>query len=67
MYLKEAFRYQNYLNEKINLVLEQLNSPSLTTRVVQEHMRTKVNPEADNETIAAFHITQISFLLFLNT
>lgn len=51
MYLKEAFRYQNYLNELISATTSYLNGGQYTTKTVQEHLRKKVNPDAENETI----------------
>ena len=51
MYLKEAFRYQNYLNELIGTTTTCLNDSRYTTKTVQEHLRKKVNPDAENETI----------------
>lgn len=51
MYLKEAFRYQNYLNELISATSNYLCSGQYTTKTVQEHLRKKANPDAENETI----------------
>lgn len=51
MYLKEAFRYQNYLNELISATTNYLGSGQYTTKTVQEHLRKKANPDAENETI----------------
>lgn len=51
MYLKEAFRYQNYLNELISATTSYLNGGQYTTNTVQEHLRKKANPDAENETI----------------
>ena len=51
MYLKEAFRYQNYLNELIFATTSYLSGGQYTTKTVQEHLRKKANPDAENETI----------------
>ena len=51
MYLKEAFRYQNYLNELISTTSGFLSGSGYTTKTVQEHMRNKANPDAENEII----------------
>lgn len=51
MYLKEAFRYQNYLNGLISTTTNYLGSVQYTTKTVQEHLRKKANPDAENETI----------------
>lgn len=51
MYLKEAFRYQNYLNELISATTSYLTTGQYTTKTVQEHLRKKANPDAENEVI----------------
>lgn len=51
MYLKEAFRYQNFLNGMIDKTLGYLSLNRFTTMTVQHHLRSKVNPEAEDETI----------------
>lgn len=51
MYLKEAFRYQNYLESLIERAVVELSIPAFTTKTKQEHMRSKFNPEASDETI----------------
>lgn len=51
MYLKEAFRYQNYLNELISATSNYLCGGQYTTKTVQYHLRKKANPDAENETI----------------
>lgn len=51
MYLKEAFRYQNYMNELISATTSCLSGGQYTTKTVQEHLRKKANPDAENEII----------------
>lgn len=51
MYLKESFRYQNYLNELIDSCISQLMVGKNITKTVQTHMRNKANPEAQDEII----------------
>ena len=51
MYLKEAFRYQNYLNGLISTTISYLGGSQYTTKTVQEHLRKKANPDVENETI----------------
>lgn len=51
MYLKEAFRYQNYLSSLLNLAIACIRDRMYNQKVVQEHLRSKVNPEAEDETI----------------
>lgn len=51
MNLKESFRYQNYLEHLSNMALMQLGNAKNVTRVTQHHLRSKSNPEAEDETI----------------
>lgn len=51
MVLKEAFRYQNYLGNLINSASSYLGSTENVTKKKQEHLRSKVNAEAVDETI----------------
>lgn len=51
MYLKEAFRYQNFLSNLIEGTAVYLNNPSYITKTIEEHMRRKANPDAEDETI----------------
>lgn len=51
MYLKEAFRYQNFINRIISQTMSYLSYDKNVTKITQEHMRKKVNPEAENETV----------------
>ena len=51
MYLKEAFRYQNFLNNMISRSMAYLSQRQYLTKTKQEHMRSKVNAEAVDEVI----------------
>jgi len=51
MYLKEAFRYQNFLGGLINRTTMFLSDRNYTTKTTQEHLRKKVNPDAEDETV----------------
>jgi len=51
MYLKEAFRYQNFLGGLIDKTTMFLSNRNYTTKTTQEHLRKKVNPDAEDETI----------------
>lgn len=51
MYLKEAFRYQNFLSGLIDKTLMYLSNRSYTTKTTQEHLRKKANADAEDETI----------------
>lgn len=51
MYLKEAFRYQNFINRLISQTMRYLSFDKNVTKITQEHMRKKVNPDAENEII----------------
>lgn len=51
MYLKEAFRYQNFLSRMIEFSTMYLSNKNFVTRTTQEHLRKKVNAEDEDETI----------------
>ena len=51
MYLKEAFRYQNFLGALIDRTTMLLSNRNYITKTTQEHLRKKVNPDAEDETI----------------
>ena len=52
MVLKEAFRYQNFLDDLINTARSYLSDRSFVTITTQKHMKKKANPSAEDETIA---------------
>lgn len=51
MVLKEAYRYQNHLNELISTAETYLVRDDFITKTVETHNRKKANPDADNEII----------------
>ncbi len=51
MILKEAFRMQNHLNDMSNQAVMFLADTSNVTRTKEEHLRSKSNPKAENETV----------------
>lgn len=51
MYLKDAFRYQNTLSRLTDQTVAFLSKKANITVTKQEHMRKKVNHEAENETV----------------
>lgn len=51
MHLKDAFRYQNTLSRLTDQTMDFLSRKSNVTVVSQNHMRKKVNPEAEDETV----------------
>lgn len=51
MNLKEAFRYQNYLNALIGSATMHLRTNNNITKTKQEHLRKKVNVDAEDEII----------------
>ena len=53
MNLKESFRYHNYLNEMLNATASYFINRNNVTRTVQEHLRKKSNPDAQDEKIDA--------------
>lgn len=51
MYLKEAFRYQNFLNRLVDRTTSYLSNQNYITKTTQEHLRKKANSEAEDETV----------------
>lgn len=51
MNLKESFRYQNFLEEKLNTVITYLGYESNVTTKKEIHNRKKANPDAEDETL----------------
>lgn len=51
MVLKEAYRYQNHLNELISTAETYLVRNDFITKTVETHNRKKTNPDAENEII----------------
>lgn len=51
MNLKEAFRYQNKLNDLIDTVEDYLGESSNVMKTTVEHLRKKANPAAENEIV----------------
>ena len=73
MNLKEAFRYQNKLQDLMEEAKDILSVDRNVTKVENTHLRHKVNPDAEDETVTdmptteyADNITDIAvFLMFL--
>lgn len=51
MILKEAYRYQNYLQRLISSTERMLSNRAFVTITKQEHLRKKANSDANDETI----------------
>ncbi len=51
MVLKEAFRYQNFLDDTLDKVTNYLNKVRFVTTTKETHNRKKVNPDAEDETL----------------
>lgn len=51
MNLKESYRYANYLNDLLDTAYGYLRDRRFITTTKQEHLRSKANSEAENETI----------------
>lgn len=61
MILKEAYRYQNYLNTLIRDAESYLMKKDFITETKQTHNRNKVNPDATDETIEVQKPYQVEF------
>jgi len=71
MYLKEAFRYQNYLSGLVERTVGYLSARSYITRTTQEHLRHKANSDAEDEIVEItadrpFECTNNQLVSFLN-
>lgn len=51
MYLKEAFRYQNFLSNIMSVALTYARDSQYNKKTIQEHLRSKANPDAENEVV----------------
>ena len=49
MNLKEAFRYMNFLDDLLNEAIEFLSEESFVTNTKEIHLKSKVNPDAEDE------------------
>ena len=61
MILKEAYRYQNYLNTLIHDAEIYLMKKDFITETKQTHNRNKVNPDATDEVIEVQKPYQVEF------
>ena len=51
MNLKESYRYANYLDSLLRRAYTYLGNTEFVTTTVEEHLRSKSNPDVDDETI----------------
>lgn len=51
MNLKEAFRYQNFLDELLETAYSYLNNKNFVVSTVETHLKSQVNPDAKDEVI----------------
>lgn len=51
MNLKEAFRYQNFLDELLGTAYSYLNNKNFVVSTVETHLKSQVNPDAKDEVI----------------
>ena len=51
MNLKESFRHQNYLQNLWAEAVSALTDEKNITKTIQEHLRSKTNPDAEDELI----------------
>lgn len=61
MNIKEAFRYQNFMGEIIDKTIYYLGNSVNVMKTTQEHMRKKVNPDGEDETIDTSAERQIQY------
>ena len=51
MNLKESYRYANYLDDLLSTAYTYLRNKGFVTTTVEEHLRSKSNPDVEDETI----------------
>lgn len=61
MNLKEAFRYQNFLDSNLSKITEYLSYNQNVTKTTQKHLRNKANPEAQDEELDTTKDRQIEY------
>lgn len=61
MILKEAFRYQNYLTSLFVQATGYLSREDFITTTTQKHIRTKVNPDAQDEDIIVSKVFNVDY------
>jgi len=61
MILKEAFRYQNYLTSLFVQATGYLSREDFITTTTQKHIRTKVNPDAQDEDIIVPKVFNVDY------
>ena len=62
MNLKESYRYANYLDGLLSTAYTYLRNKGFVTTTVEEHLRSKSNPDVDDETIAVQKPFDVEFL-----
>lgn len=62
MNLKESYRYQNFLDNLLSTAYSYLRNNKYITTTKQEHLRSKANPDASNETMEIAKSIDVEFL-----
>lgn len=61
MNLKESYRYQNFLDNLLNTAYSYLRNNSFVTTTKQQHLRSKANPDAVDETLEVAKPMDVDF------
>lgn len=61
MNLKESYRYQNFLDNLLSTAYSYLRNNKYITTTKQEHLRSKANPDASNETMEIAKSIDVEF------
>ena len=62
MNLKESYRYANYLDGLLSTAYTYLRNKGFVTTTVEEHLRSKSNPDVEDETIEVQKPFDVEFL-----
>jgi hypothetical protein len=61
MNLKESYRYANYLDELLSTAYKYLSNSGFITTTTEEHLRSKANPDAKDETLEVQKSYDVAF------
>ena len=62
MNLKESYRYANYLDDLLSTAYTYLRNKGFVTTTIEEHLRSKSNPDVEDETIEVQKPFDVEFL-----
>ena len=61
MNIKEAFRYQNAVSQWLSELIVYFDNDDNVTRITEQHMKSKANPSAMDETVNKFSLREYQY------